>query len=57
MTAKISAQETMPGHAFSTVDLMLSMTSNPLTEFTFGAALFSPVKLDVSSRSSDPSHP
>lgn len=56
-TAKMSAQETTPGHAFSTADLMLSTTSNPLTEFRFGRAPFSPVNDDVSSRRIDPSHP
>lgn len=55
--ANKSAQETMPGHTFSTADLMLSTTSNPLTEFWFGAAVFSPVNVDVSSRRIDPSQP
>ncbi|CAA7389295.1 unnamed protein product [Spirodela intermedia] len=55
--AKMSAQETTPGHTFSTRVLMLSITSNPLTEFTLGLAFFSPVKLEVSSRRSDPSQP
>lgn len=32
-TATISAQETTPGHSFSTSDLASSITSNPLTEF------------------------
>lgn len=53
----MSAQETTPGHTFSTADFMLSTTSNPLAELTFGAALFSPVNEDVSSRRIDPSHP
>lgn len=55
--ASISAQETTPGHTFSTADFMLSTTSNPLAELKLGAALFSPVKDDVSSRRIDPSHP
>lgn len=55
--ANISAQETTFGHAFSTADLMLSTTSNPRTEFKFGAAPFSPVNVDVSSSRIDPSHP
>jgi hypothetical protein len=55
--ANISAHETTPGHTFSTADLILSITSNPLTEFRFGAAFFSPIKLDVSSRRMEPSHP
>lgn len=53
----MSAQETTPGHTFSTADFMVSKTSNPLTELTFGAAFFSPVNEDVSSRRIDPSHP
>lgn len=32
-TATISAQETTPGHSFSTLDLASSMTPYPLTEF------------------------
>lgn len=55
--ARISAQETIPGQAFSTAVLMLSMTSKPLAEFLLGFAFFSPVKLDVSSNKMDPSHP
>ncbi|RDX72781.1 hypothetical protein CR513_47686, partial [Mucuna pruriens] len=55
--ARISAQETTPGHTFSTADLMLSMTSNPRAEFLLGFAFFSPVKLDVSSNRIEPSHP
>ena len=53
----MSAQETTPGHTFSTADLMVSTTSNPLAELAFGAAFFSPVNEDVSSRRIDPSHP
>lgn len=56
-TAKISAHETTPGHAFSTADLMLSTTSNPLAEFRLGTAPFSPLIEEVSSRRIDPSHP
>lgn len=56
-TANMSAHETTPGHAFSTADLILSTTSKPLAEALFGTAFFSPVKLDVSSRRIDPSHP
>ncbi|KAH0470498.1 hypothetical protein IEQ34_000221 [Dendrobium chrysotoxum] len=55
--AKISAQETTPGQAFSTAAFILSITSNPLTDWLFGPAFFSPVKLGVSSRSKDPSQP
>lgn len=39
--ARTSAQETMPGQAFSTAVLMLSTTSNPRAEFLFGTASFS----------------
>jgi hypothetical protein len=55
--ANISAHETTPGHTFSTADFILSTTSNPLAELRFGTAFFSPLKLDVSSRRIDPSHP
>lgn len=55
--AKISAQETTPGQTCSTLDLIWSITSNPLTERLLGPAVFSPLKEDVSSRSIDPSHP
>lgn len=55
--ARISAQETTPGQAASTLVLMSSMTSKPLREFTFAPADFSPVKLEVSSNRTDASHP
>jgi hypothetical protein len=55
--ARMSAQETTPGHTFSTADLTASMTSNPLTEPLLGLAIFSPWKLGVSSSSSDASQP
>lgn len=55
--ARISAQDTTPGHAVSTADFILSITSNPRAEFLLGIAFFSPVKLDVSSNRIDPSHP
>lgn len=55
--ANISAHETTPGQTFSTADFILSITSKPLAEFRFGAAFFSPMKLDVSSRRIEPSHP
>jgi hypothetical protein len=53
----MSAQETTPGQMVSTADLMASITSNPLTEPLLGFAIFSPVKLAVSSSSSDASQP
>jgi hypothetical protein len=37
--------------------LMASITSNPLAEFLFGAAFFSPVNVAVSSNKMDPSQP
>lgn len=55
--AKISAHDTTPGHTASTLDLMLSITLNPLTELLLGAAVFSPVNEEVSSRRIDPSQP
>lgn len=55
--AKMSAHETTPGHAFSTAAFILSTTSNPLTEFLLGVAVFSPVNVDVSSSNNDPSQP
>jgi hypothetical protein len=55
--ARTSAHETTPGHAASTADFIWSITSNPLTELLFGLAVFSPVKVDVSSNSIDPSQP
>ena len=45
--ARMSAQETTPGHTFSTADLMASITSKPLTEALLGLAIFSPWKLAV----------
>jgi len=55
--ARISAQETTPGQAASTLVLMSSITSKPLREFTFAQADFSQVKVEVSSNRTDASHP
>lgn len=55
--ARISAQETVALQADSTRVLMVSITSNPLAEFLFGFAVFSPVNDPVSSSSTDPSQP
>lgn len=55
--AKISAQETTPGHTLSTWDFMLSITFRPLMEFLLGPAVCSPVNEEVSSRRSDASQP
>lgn len=57
VTAKTSAQDTTPGHTFSTAALILSTTSKPRADLKFGAALFSPTNEDVSSRRTDPSQP
>lgn len=54
---RMSAQDTTPGHSDSISDFMASISSNPLNEFAFGAAVFSPTKLGVSSNSTDASHP
>lgn len=56
-TAMISAQETIFGHETSSWDFMVSITSKPLKEPAFGPAVFSPVKLDVSSNNTDASQP
>ena len=56
--AKISAHETTwPLQALSTAALISSTTSNPLIEFKFGSAVFSPMNFLVSSNRTDPSHP
>ena len=52
--ATISAHDTTPGHALSTEVLILSTTSNPLTEFKLGPANFSP---SLTSNSIDASQP
>ena len=52
--ASISAQDTTPGHALSTVLLIPSTTSNPLTEFKLERANFSP---PLTSNNTDPSQP
>lgn len=56
-TASISAHDTVSGQAISSSDLIESITSNPLNEFKLGAAVFSPVKLGVSSNNTEASHP
>lgn len=53
--ATISAHETTPLQALSTEVLIVSITSNPLTEFTLGKANFS-VSAPPSSNI-DPSQP
>ena len=53
----ISAHDTTPGQAASTLDLISSITLYPLTELLLGPAVFSPLKDEVSSSSIDPSHP
>lgn len=55
--ARMSAHETVALQDASTWLLIVSMTSNPRAEFTFGPAFFSPVKVEVSSSKIEPSHP
>ena len=56
-TARMSAHDTVRGHSASSRALMVSMTPNPLSDPAFGPALFSPVKLPVSSSRTDASQP
>ncbi|CAA7405231.1 unnamed protein product [Spirodela intermedia] len=56
-TARMSAQETIPGQDASSSSLMPSTTSKPLREFAFGPAVFSPANAGESSSSTDPSQP
>jgi len=53
--ASISAHETTPLHALSTAVLIVSTTSNPLTELILGNADFS--KSSPPSNNIDPSQP
>lgn len=55
--ARISAQETVWGHAFSTAALISSMTSNPRTEFLLGLEPFSETMFPLLSSNNDASHP
>lgn len=55
--ASISAHDTTWGQMASTLDLIVSITSKPRIELLFGAAVFSPVNVGVSSSSTDPSQP
>ena len=54
--AKISAQETTPGHVFSSWLLILSITSNPAKDW-FGTASFSAELFAVESNSTEASQP
>ena len=54
---RISAQDTVLGHAFSSSLFISSITSNPLAEFLFGPDPFSLTMLPLSSSSIDWSHP
>lgn len=57
-TARISEHETRgQPQTSSTSDLILSMTSNPLTEFLLGNAFFSLSKAGVASRRIEASQP
>ena len=55
--ARISAHETTPGQTFSTASFMSATTSKPRTEPLFGIAVFSPVKVELSSSRIEPSQP
>lgn len=56
--ARISAQDTVSGQTYSRSAFIASITSNPLSEFAFGAALFSPTNPGgMSSSNTDASHP
>ena len=55
--ARMSAQETVWGHASSNLALISSITSNPLMEFLFGPDPFSPTMLPLSSSKMDASQP
>ena len=54
--ARVSAQETIPGHSASRRLLTLSMKSKPLS-VRFGVASFSAWLFDVEFTSTDPSQP
>ena len=54
--AKMSAQETTPGHFFSSADFMVSITWNPLKVW-LGIASFSDLLFLVEFNSTEPSHP
>nr|GMD67068.1 Photosynthetic reaction centre, L/M [Ipomoea batatas] len=53
-TAKMSAQETTPGHKLSSFDFTVSITSKPLADFEFAKAVFSPRALSGMFSSSSP---
>ena len=56
-TARMSAHDTVWLQTASTWDLMVSITSKPLMELMLGFAVFSPVNVEVSSNSTEPSQP
>lgn len=57
-TARMSAHDTTgPPQASSTADLILSTTSNPLTELLLGTANFSLTNSGLESKRLDPSQP
>lgn len=56
-SARISAQETVCGQAFSSSDLISSMTWNPLAEFRLELDPFSLIMLPLLSNNSDASQP
>lgn len=55
--ARMSAQDTVWGHASSNLDFILSITSKPRTEFLLGPEFFSLTILALSSNKIDASQP
>lgn len=55
--ARMSAQETVPGHSLSSAALIWSTTSNPLTELRLGLESFSLTILGLLSSRIDASQP
>lgn len=55
--ASMSAQETVWGHASSSLALISSITSKPLTEFLFGSEFFSLTMVALLSNNTDASQP
>lgn len=53
----MSAQETTPGHSFSTASFASSTTSKDRSELMLDRASFSPTMVGVSSSNTDPSQP
>lgn len=56
-SARMSAQETVSGHSFSSAALISSTTLNPLAEFRFGFERFSLMIVPELSNNTEPSQP